>query len=77
MWQFIKLIFSDGDGNPSSTRLMAFELVNAGIFISIVSVYRNNVSIELIGLITSLITIGITGKVAQSTFSEKPKEEPK
>lgn len=77
MWEFIKKIFSDGDGNPSSTRLMAFELVNAGIFISIVSVYRNNVSIELIGLITSLITIGITGKVAQSTFGEKPKEEPK
>jgi hypothetical protein len=71
MWGFIKQVFSDATGVPSTTRLLAFELVNAGIFISIVAVYRNNVTIELIGLITSLITIGITGKVVQSATSEK------
>ena len=77
IFSFLKLLFSDGSGNPSSTRLLAFELVNAGIFISIVAVYRNNVSLELIGLITSLITVGITGKVAQSTLAEKAEEEKK
>ena len=78
MLDFLKLIFSDGEGNPSSTRILAFELVNAGIFISIVAVYRNNVSLELIGLITSLITIGFTGKVAQGALVENKKtEEPK
>ena len=50
---------------------MAFELVNAGIFIAIVSVFKDNVTLELIGLITSLITVGVTGKVIQSATAEK------
>lgn len=75
MLGFIKLVFSDGEGNPSSGRIMAFELVNAGIFIAIVSVFKENVTLELIGLITSLITVGITGKVVQSATSEKVEEK--
>jgi hypothetical protein len=75
MWGFIKLIFSDGEGNPSSARIMAFELVNAGIFIAIVAVYRNAVTLEIIGLITSLITIGFTGKVIQAAVAEKTEQK--
>jgi len=65
MIAFIKSMFGDGEGNISSTRVMAFEIVNAGIFIACFAAVSGNVSIEMIGLASTMITLGLTGKVIQ------------
>lgn len=65
MVAFIKSMFGDGDGNISSTRVMAFEIVNAGIIIALFAAFSGNVNIEMIGLASTMITLGLTGKVIQ------------
>jgi hypothetical protein len=68
--------FREDNGNLSSTRLMAFEVVNAGLFISIYSVMANNLTVSIISLALSLVTLGFTGKLVQKPFENTPDQPP-
>ena len=60
--------FTDAIGMPSSTRVMAFELVNAGILIGVYAVATMQLDMNTIGFCIALITLGFTGKLIQKPF---------
>lgn len=78
MFTFIKQIFAESDGSPSSMRVMSFEIVQVGLFIAIMMVLKCSVTVEMIGLAMGLITLGLTGKVSQKfTEAKAPESEVK
>jgi hypothetical protein len=70
---FSKLLqlFSEDNGQLSGTRLMAFEVVNAGIFVAVFNTVNNRIDASVISLALSLIGTGLTAKLVQKPFEEK------
>lgn len=71
----IREFFSDDKGNLSSMRLMAFEVVQVGLFLAVWSVVRETVSVDIIAMAIGLVTLGLTGKAAQKWKGEEAPEE--
>lgn len=65
MIQFLKGIFMNGGTNPSSMRVMTFEIVQVALLIAVIEVVRGTISVDSIGLILGLLTVALTGKVMQ------------
>ena len=64
-------LFSEDNGQLSGTRLMAFEVVNAGIFVAVFNTVNNRIDASAISLALSLIGTGLTAKLVQKPFEEK------
>jgi ABC-type uncharacterized transport system permease subunit len=62
--------FAEDNGNLSGTRLMAFEVVNAGIFIAVFCTIQNKLDATVISLSLSMIATGLTAKLVQKPFEE-------
>ncbi len=77
MFTYFKQIFAESDGSPSSMRVMSFEIVQVGLFIAVMMVVKCNVTVEMIGLVMGLVTLGLTGKVSQKFVEGKPEPEVK
>jgi len=55
----------ENNGRFSSMRLMSLELVTAGVFIAIYATVSGKLNLEVIGMVGTLITAGLTGKSVQ------------
>lgn len=61
-----------GTGQLSSTRLMAFEVVNVGLFIAVNSTLGGKtVDSNTLALIFGLVTLGLTGKLIAKPLEAK------
>ena len=65
MVAFLKLVFAEQDGSPSSMRVMSFEIVQVALAIAMIEVVRMTLSLDSIGLVMGLLAVAFTGKVIQ------------
>lgn len=75
MFTHIKEIFSASNGRLSSMRVMSFEIVQVALFIAVYMTIKCTLSVEMIGMVIGLLSVGLTGKVSQKFVESK--EEPK
>lgn len=73
-----------GTGQLSSTRLMAFECVNVGLFIAITAATKASaekpLDMNMLWLVFGLVTLGLTGKLIQKPMESDlnaPADPPK
>lgn len=60
-----------GTGQLSSTRLMAFECVNVGLFIAVYSSNAGKIDGNTLALVFGLVSLGLTGKLIQKPLEGK------
>jgi len=63
--------FTEDNGHLSSTRLMAFQIVNTGLFLAMYGVISGKADAALIALVLSLVSMGFTAKLVQKPLEEK------
>lgn len=61
----------EAEGNFSAMRLMCFEVCTAACFIAVYSAIKDNATIELIGMVTTMLGIAIGGKAVQKASEVK------
>lgn len=72
MLQFFKGIFMNGGPNPSSMRVMTFEIVQAALVIGLVETFRGTLSVDSIGLVLGMLGVALGGKVLQKGRETEP-----
>lgn len=74
MLEYLKKMFSESDGSPSSMRLMSFEIVQVALFIAVFLALKCELTVEMIGMVIGLLGVGLTGKVTQKFAENKGQE---
>jgi hypothetical protein len=69
MFAFLKELFSEDNGRASSIRVTMFVIALAACAIAVWSVMHGGLTLEIIGLVSSMLLIGVGAKTI-SKFAE-------